>query len=179
MHHFPKKSRKVDALLHLFPIDSPRTLQLLFSFSGFSLPAIFLLQLLFQFLRFFSARKSAATNAKRSDRHLRHLPPHSRPFLRPQKRSDQREAQRPAPQHETFPPQNSSGRHPASRRNGLPPQHGAFPHKTTAGGTQPPAATASRRNNSLRDHLHRTPAFAPLQGAHCVILIFFATPNVV
>ena len=158
IHHFPKKSRKVDALLHLFPIDSPRTLQLLFSFSGFSLPAIFLLQLLFQFLRFFSARKSAATNAKRSD---------------------QREAQRPAPQHETFPPQNSSGRHPASRRNGLPPQHGAFPHKTTAGGTQPPAATASRRNNSLRDHLHRTPAFAPLQGAHCVILIFFATPNVV
>ena len=158
MHHFPKKSRKVDALLHLFPIDSPRTLQLLFSFSGFSLPAIFLLQLLFQFLRFFSARKSAATNAKRSG---------------------QREAQRPSPQHETFPPQNSSGRHPASRRNGLPPQHGAFPHKTTAGGTQPPAATASRRNNSLRDHLHRTPAFAPLQGAHCVILIFFATPNVV
>ena len=97
MHQFPKKSRKVDALLHLFPIDSPRTLQLLFSFSGFSLPAIFLLQLLFKYLRFFSARKSAATNAKRSDRHLRHLPPHSRPFLRPQKRSDQREAQRPAP----------------------------------------------------------------------------------
>ena len=132
MHQFPKKSRKVDALLHLFPIDSPRTLQLLFSFSGFSLPAVFLLQLLFKYLRFFSARKSAATNAKRSDRHLRHLPPHSRPFLRPQKRSGQREAQRPAPpgtsrrnglppQHETFPPQNSSGRHPASRRNSLPP----------------------------------------------------------
>ena len=97
MHHFPKKSRKVDALLHLFPIDSPRTLQLLFSFSGFSLPAIFLLQLLFNYLRFFSARRSAAANAKRSGWRLRHLPSHSRPFLRPQKRSDQREAQRPAP----------------------------------------------------------------------------------
>ena len=68
MHQFPKKSRKVDALLHLFPIDSPRTLQLLFSFSGFSLPAIFLLQLLFKYLRFFSARRSAAVNAKRSGR---------------------------------------------------------------------------------------------------------------
>ena len=151
MHHFPKKSRKVDALLHLFPIDSPRTLQLLFSFSGFSLPAIFLLQLLFKYLRFFSARKSAATNAKRSDqrksaatnakrsdRHLRHLPSHSRPFLRPKKRSSQREAQRPtrsaaagAPRHlptqrppaptRSLPPQNNSGRHPASRRNSLPP----------------------------------------------------------
>ena len=165
-HQFPEKSRKVDALFHHFPVDSLRIIQLLFSFSEFSLPAIFLLQLLFQFLRFFSARRSAATNAKRSDRHLRHLPSHSRPFLRPQKRSDQREAQRPAPPG-------------TSRRNGLPPQHGAFPHKTTAGGTQPPATIASRRNNSLRDHLHRTPAFAPLQGAHCVILIFFATPNVV
>ena len=116
MHQFPKKSRKVDALLHLFPIDSPRTLQLLFSFSGFSLPAIFLLQLLFQFLRFFSARRSAATNAKRSGR-------------RPQ-----------APPDAT-----------ASRPNTKP-----SPHKTAAGGTLPPAAIT-----------------------HCVILIFFATPNVV
>ena len=46
MHQISKKSGKVDAFLHLIHDDSRRAIQLLFSFSSFSLPEVFLLQLL-------------------------------------------------------------------------------------------------------------------------------------
>ena len=125
-HQFPEKSRKVDALLHLFPIDSPRTLQLLFSFSGFSLPAIFLLQLLFKYLRFFSARKSAATNAKRSDQREAQRPARSAAAGAPTRNlpptKQQREApclptQRPPSPTRSLPPKKQQREAPC-----LPPQ---------------------------------------------------------
>ena len=55
MHQLFEKIRKVDALFYSASATPAQTLQLLFSFSGFSLPVIFLLQLLFPFLQFFSA----------------------------------------------------------------------------------------------------------------------------
>ena len=47
MHHIFKKSEKVDAFLRPIHDESSLGIQLLFSFSDFSLLGIFLLQLLF------------------------------------------------------------------------------------------------------------------------------------
>lgn len=61
LHPFFRKSRKVDAKINLFSTDSHQALQPPFSFSGFSLPTIFPLQLLFYFLSF-SPPKKCTTN---------------------------------------------------------------------------------------------------------------------
>jgi len=47
LHQIFEKSEKVDAFPHLICDDLSQSIQLLFSFSDFSLPAVFLLQLLF------------------------------------------------------------------------------------------------------------------------------------